>query len=231
MKFFALSTENIRAALVEETRDFAEYGLDFFPEGNDFGRKHAEGVRDDGEVDAGIRHDGFAIQVHPARLLADDGKRGGFHRLDFTILIDLFGKQLDRELGDVFREERRKDRDVHLPVLDIRMRRDVGIIAILRSIAARHEESLLLNSFAIGQQVVHLRLVAQVFLDGILYISKRTAPLLARELLAYRRIEADSARTKEHMFVCPATIDAQFMPTFNDFKRAPHVHRDMKFAC
>ena len=139
----------------------------------DFGRGiNFQDAGDDGNINAAVCHHRLSVEMHHARFTTDDGDLLCFHCLDFAIAVYLTGKELNCKRRDVNWQEGRKNCDIHLAVLDVGVRRNVGIIAILRSIGACDEESLFADLLSIDYQLVLLGMITQIFLDGILEIGE-----------------------------------------------------------
>ena len=169
-------------------------------------RKHTQRLRIHRNLNAAISHDRLTVEVHHPRMLTDNRYLMGLHRLDLAIPINLLGKELNSQWRYIQWSERRQDRDIHLPILHIGMWSDEGIVAILRGIGARHQESLLLDRLVVHQKLIGLRFVTQVLLDGILNISKRTSSGLIGEFLADRRIKPHTAGTEKDLSIRLAAI-------------------------
>ena len=114
------------------------------------------------DVDSAVCHDGLAIQMHHARFLPDDGNLFSFKGANLAVPVYLLRKQLNSQRSNIKRAEGSQNRNVHLAILNVRVRSDESIVPILGSIAARNQKRLFLYRLFVYQQLIGFRLITQI---------------------------------------------------------------------
>lgn len=143
-------------------------------------------------------HHGIAVEVHHSRLGTVDAQRLALECLDAAVLVDGLVEQLERQGRNVEHRERFQNGDVQQAVIQRRPWSDVGIVAVLRRVAAGDEESPVTGRrIAIHLQLVDFGPVLQALQQSLFQICQRSALPCLREFKADKGIEAHAARAEK----------------------------------
>ncbi len=120
----------------------------------------------------------FTVEMRRAAAFALYHDIVGAECMDKHIALDHAGHHVDPDEGCRQGVARMDDGDIEKTVVDRGARGDVGVVAILRGIAYRHEEGALSQLLAVGTDGVVFRFIAGVCLECALDIGQLAACLL-----------------------------------------------------
>ena len=118
---------------------------------------------------------------------------------DPAVLVEHPVEELESQRRHVEHGERFEDGDVHHPVGKRSVRRDVGVVAILRRVCAGDEEGLVVDGAGRVFDFVRFGPVVQRFVERIFEVRKQSPPSRVGELQADERVKPHAARAEKRV--------------------------------
>lgn len=172
----------------------------------------------------------LAVDVRRALVRAGDYGMAGAHRLHQRVAAYESGHKVQTELGLLELVAGAHYRDVEHAVAYARIRRYEGVVAVLRGVAAHHQEGVACELPAVNLDGIALRVVIHKLVDGALKIREQAAAALAREMVAHGRVEAHAESAEERTAAHGAVVAGRHMVGHDDVERAVHVDRYLYVA-
>jgi len=111
------------------------------------------------------------------------------------------------------------------------LRRDISIVAILRGVGARDEESLVHRGVAVNTYLVCLGLVGHALLQHLLDIGDGSPFACLGKLLAHKGIESHAAGAEKRVAVDHAIVQLVYLASVDDIDAFSHVQRYEQVPC
>lgn len=176
-------------------------------------------------LNVGVGHDRVAVEMYHPGLGAVYMQMLGSERLDFGALVERLIEHVNAYLGRFEQVEWLHDDYIHQSVAHGCLWRNVAIVAVLRRIGTRDQESLISSGPVLITNLVSLRLVLQSFLQNLLDISDGATLACFGKLVTDTSVETHSASTEEGIAIDDTIVERSYLAQIDNLERLPDINR------
>ena len=182
-------------------------------------------------LQAAAKRQGLAVDVGRPLVRAGDYGMAGAHCLHQRVAAYESGHKVQAQLGLLELVAGAHYRDVEHAVAYARVRRYERVVAVLRGVAAHHQEGVACELPAVNLNGIALRVVIHKLVDGALKIREQAAAALAREMVAHGRVEAHAEGAEKGAPVGCAVVGVDDVLLLYDSQRAVDVDGYAQMPC